>query len=108
MAKLQEAGVAEPSELHASAALAEPLDAALRALGEQVAAVHAALPPGTLLVVTSGQGDTPYGKHLLGQKYRRQQGLDGLPPWSVECEAHLASVNSTAADALCWATVKQA
>ena len=46
MAKLQEAGVAEPSELHASAALAEPLDAALRALGEQVAAVHAALQAG--------------------------------------------------------------
>ncbi len=40
------------------------------------------------------------------QKWRRQQGLDGLPPWSVESEGLLAEAMVNALHGLCFCTVK--
>ncbi|KAL4421609.1 hypothetical protein ABPG75_010900 [Micractinium tetrahymenae] len=81
--------------------------AALSALDASLAQLWEAAPAGTLLVVVTGQGDTSYSRYLQEQKWRRQQGLDGLPPWGVDCEAHLAAVNDRAMSALCFAAVKR-
>ena len=40
------------------------------------------------------------------QKWRRQQGLDGLPPWSVESEGLLAEAMVNALHGVCFCTVK--
>lgn len=80
--------------------------AALASLDASLAQLWEAAPAGTLLVVITGQGDTGYCRYLQEQKWRRQQGLDGQPPWGVECEAHLAAVNDRAMSALCFAAVK--
>ena len=43
---------------------------------------------------------------LQEQKYRRQQGLDGMPAWSPGCEEALAAANARAVCGLCFAAVK--
>lgn len=40
------------------------------------------------------------------QKYRRQQGLDDMPPWDPACEQHLAATNARAICGVCFAAVK--
>ncbi len=40
------------------------------------------------------------------QKYRRQQGLDGMPAWTPACEEVLARANMQAVRGLCFAAVK--
>ena len=55
-------------------------------------ALAAACPRGTLLIVATCHGDTADTRRLQEQAYRRARGLDGLPPWSVEGEAHLSRV----------------
>jgi len=68
------------------------LDAALAAADARVGALAAACPRGTLLIVATCHGDTADTRRLQEQAYRRARGLDGLPPWSVEGEAHLSRV----------------
>lgn len=46
-------------------------------------------------------------RYLLEQKWRRQQGLDGFPPWSPAAEAHHAAWQERVQRALCFAAVKQ-
>ena len=91
-----------------SPAAADPeLAAALSALDAHVDTLHAALPPNTLLIVATCQGDTHDTRRLQQQAYRRAQGLDGLPPWSPACEAHLDRLRERGMQALCFASVKQ-
>ena len=102
---LREAGNPEPSAESPGAVAAR--DEALAALGARVTALHGSLPAGTLLVVACGQGDTQYVRYLEEQRYRRRQDLDGLPPWTQECEEHLAAVAQRAMTGCCFVTVKQ-
>ena len=47
--------------------------------------------------------------HVLGaqeQKWRRQQGLDGLPQWSAASELQLADAMFKALRGLCFCAVK--
>lgn len=44
--------------------------------------------------------------NMQEQKWRRQQGLDGLPPWSAESEAQLAKAMVNALHGLCFCVVK--
>ncbi|PSC70139.1 small RNA degrading nuclease 5 [Micractinium conductrix] len=81
--------------------------AALASLDASLQQLWDAAPPGTLLVVVTGQGDTSYSRYLQEHKWRRQQGLGGLQAWSPECEAHLAAVQDRALSALCFAAVKR-
>ena len=41
------------------------------------------------------------------QKWRRQQGLDSLPPWSPDGEARLADAMTKALHGLCFCAVKR-
>lgn len=41
------------------------------------------------------------------QKWRRQQGLDGLPPWNTAAEEALAQAMYHALQGLCFCAVKQ-
>ena len=40
------------------------------------------------------------------QKYRRQNRLDGLPPWKPADEEALANLSNAQQQGLCWALVK--
>jgi len=53
------------------------------------------------------QGDTAETRRLRTEKYRRQAGLDGLPPWGVADEARLTRLCKEASEGLCFAVVKQ-
>ena len=44
---------------------------------------------------------------LQEQKWRRQQGLDGLPPWTTVAEEALAEAMHNALQGLCFCAVKQ-
>eukprot|EP00887_Chlorella_sp_A99_P005460 scaffold1.g5460.t1 len=83
------------------------VESALRGLDAHMEALWEGLPPGTLLIVATGQGDTPYSRHVQEQRYRRQQRLDGQPPWSPAAEADLAALQARAQRALCFAAVKR-
>jgi hypothetical protein len=48
----------------------------------------------------------PFVEFLQEQKWRRQQGLDGLPPWSVQSEEQLAKAITDALHGLCICTAK--
>ena len=48
----------------------------------------------------------PRRRFLQEHKWQRQQGLRHLPPWSPECEAHLAAACDRALAALCFAAIK--
>ncbi|KAK9820565.1 hypothetical protein WJX72_011714 [[Myrmecia] bisecta] len=79
----------------------------LATIDRQIGELHRALPPNTLLLVVTCQGDTAECRRLQEQKFRRQQGLDGLPPWSTDCEAEFARILAGATRALCFCSVKQ-
>lgn len=52
------------------------------------------------------QGDTAECRRLHKEKYRRQAGLDGLPPWDMASEGRLGELISRVSRALCFVAVK--
>lgn len=52
------------------------------------------------------QGDTAECRRLQKEKFRRQQRLDGLPPWDMASEQRLVELSTRAARGLCFCTVK--
>ena len=44
---------------------------------------------------------------LQERKLRAHQKLDGLPPWTIDCDAALTMARTRATRALCFVTVKQ-
>ncbi|GAB4821802.1 hypothetical protein N2152v2_008848 [Parachlorella kessleri] len=99
-------GQPEPSALYQSPELAAQRAAVLRVWDSRLAQLWAGLEQGSLVVVIAGQGDTLYTRYLQEQKYRRQQGLDGMPAWTPACEEVLARANMQAVRGLCFAAVK--
>lgn len=63
VAALAEAGEPFPCPGYASPEARARVEAALRALDADVGRLWAGLPPGTLLVLVTGQGDTAYSRH---------------------------------------------
>jgi len=98
------------AEAAAAAAAAEEEEeavrsaAVLRAADGHVASLLAAAPPGTLVLVLSGQGDSPAARRLLEQKFRRNQGLSG-GPWGESDEAALTLASDHAKNGLLFMTV---
>ncbi|BDA41970.1 Small RNA degrading nuclease 5 [Coccomyxa sp. Obi] len=93
-------------EREVAAADEAAMEQILKQLDERLGRIYAALPPNAMLIVAAGQGDTAEVRRLQEQKWRRQQGLDGLPPWSVESEGLLAEAMVNALHGLCFCTVK--
>lgn len=83
------------------------LASVLADLDAHVGRLESSLLPNTLLILTTCQGDTHETRRLQQQAYRRAQGLDGLPPWSPGCEAHLDRLRERGMQGLCFARVKQ-
>jgi hypothetical protein len=92
---------------HARAAVEGLPPATLASLDAHVGTLIDAAPPNTLVVVATCHGDTADTRRLQEQAYRRARGLDGLPPWSVAAEAHLAGVREAGMRALVFCRVKQ-
>ncbi len=76
-------------------------------LDAHVGEVYDALPPNSLLIVATGQGDTPECRRQQELKYRRQNGLDGLPRWSQAAEEEFSELCDRVMRGLCFAAVKQ-
>ncbi|CAL8460741.1 g272 [Coccomyxa elongata] len=93
-------------EREVAAADEAAMEQILKQLDERLGRIYAALPFNAMLIVAAGQGDTAEVRRLQEQKWRRQQALDGLPPWSVESEGLLAEAMVNALHGLCFCTVK--
>jgi RNA exonuclease 1 len=76
-------------------------------LDEHVGQLYDALPPNSLLIVATGQGDTAECRRQQELKYRRQNGLDGLPRWSQAAEEEFGELCDRVMRGLCFAAVKQ-
>lgn len=85
----------------------EALDARLRKLDGQIGEVHRALPPNSLLMVCTGQGDTAEGRRLQELQFKRQGKVDGLPRWTQADEEAFCKSNEREVVALCFCSVKQ-
>lgn len=83
------------------------LDTTLRQIDAHLSALITAAPANTLVVVVTCHGDTAETRRLQEQAWRRAQGLDHLPRWSLQAETHLASVRSAGMRGLCFCGVKQ-
>ncbi|KAK9846542.1 hypothetical protein WJX81_006260 [Elliptochloris bilobata] len=85
----------------------ERIREALRATDMRLARLHDALQPNALLLVLGCQGDTFEVRRLQEQKWRCQQKLDGLPPWSVKDEERLMQAVNAATRAMLCCAVKR-
>jgi hypothetical protein len=85
----------------------ERLQATARQLDEHIGKVYDALPANSLLIVATGQGDTAECRRQQELKYRRQNRLDGLPPWSTAAEEQFSELCDEVMRGLCFAAVKQ-
>lgn len=79
----------------------------LRSLDANIGRIYDALPPNCLMVVATGHGDTAECGRLQELKFRRQQGLDGLPRWSQDAEEQFNDFVSDVLRGLCFAAVKR-
>jgi len=82
------------------------LETTLRQIDAQLDALITAAPANTLVVVVTCHGDTAETRRLQEQAWRRAQGLDHLPRWSLQAETHLAAVRSAGMRGLCFCAVK--
>jgi hypothetical protein len=85
----------------------ERLQTTARQLDEHIGKVYDALPPNSMLIVATGQGDTAECRRQQELKYRRQNRLDGLPPWSQAAEEQFHELCDEVMRGLCFAAVKQ-
>jgi DNA polymerase III epsilon subunit-like protein len=101
-------GLAEPgSEVYANQVWAQREDLALSMADTALRVLFTAAPPGTLILVATGQGDGQYVRHVEEQRYRRRQGMgEGLPAWGPDQEAALAGLAAGAQRGLCFVSVK--
>ena len=83
------------------------LETTLRQIDAHLNVLITAAPANTLVVVVTCHGDTAETRRLQEQAWRRAQGLDHLPRWSLQAETHLASVRSAGMRGLCFCGVKQ-
>jgi hypothetical protein len=79
----------------------------LAALDHNIGSIYAALPANTLLIVATGQGDMPELRWQQELKYKREQRLDGLKPWSTADEEAFCALMEEQMRALCFCAVKQ-
>uniref|UniRef100_A0A7S3QVQ8 Exonuclease domain-containing protein n=1 Tax=Dunaliella tertiolecta TaxID=3047 RepID=A0A7S3QVQ8_DUNTE len=82
------------------------LEEKLRELDAAVARVWAALPPNTLLLLTSAHGDIGEADRIREQRAKRMA-IEGAEPWGPADQAMFATVCTREARGLAWAAVKQ-
>ncbi|KAK9835492.1 hypothetical protein WJX74_001422 [Apatococcus lobatus] len=82
------------------------VDCILQRLVGRVKLLVDAAPPNTLLLMTTCQGNTAKCRWLQEQKYKRQQGLEGCEPWTVNDENFLSATNAKMSQAFVFCRVK--
>lgn len=85
----------------------EALKQQLMRLDAALGALTSGLPRNALLIVATGQGDTPEARRQQELKIRRQQGLDGLPPWSTADDEAYSAMLEREMMGLCFCMVKR-
>lgn len=95
----------------ATAALQQLNEAALQrrlaAMDKHIGHIFEALPVNALLVVATGQGDTPGLSHLYEMRSKGQQRVPGVPAWSFDDEARFSEQSEAEMKALCFCAVKK-
>jgi hypothetical protein len=71
-----------------------------------VGEVWEGLPRNTLLLVSTGQGDTAEVRRQQEMKAKRMARLEGLPVWSTADEAALSLLIDQEMQALCFCAIK--
>jgi RNA exonuclease 1 len=85
----------------------QQLHSKLAALDRHVGSIYAALPPNALLIVATGHGDMPELRRQQELKYKREQRLDGMRPWSTADEEAFCRTMEEQMRALCFCAVKR-
>lgn len=81
-------------------------DAALMDVDAIVGKVWEALPPGGMLVLATGVGDSPRLRTLQERKWKRAQGVGPWGAWTDEAEAELRAAADRARTGMVYAGVK--
>ena len=81
-------------------------DAALMDVDAVVGNVWEAMPPGGMLVVATGVGDSPRLRTLQERKWKRAQGIGPWGEWTDEAEVALRSAADRARTGMVYAGVK--
>ena len=81
-------------------------DAALADLDQNINLIWQNLPTGSMLILLTGVGNTPYVKTLQERKWKRAQGLGPWGKWTEEAEAELRKEADRARRGMVWAGVK--
>jgi hypothetical protein len=85
----------------------QQLQTKLAALDSHISTIYAALPQNALLIVATGHGDMPELRRQQELKYKREQRLDGLKPWSTADEEAFCRMMEQQMRALCFCAVKR-
>lgn len=76
-------------------------------LDARIGAIWKSLPPNTLLIVATGQGDTSESKRQIELKYKRQNGIDDMKPWTPKDEDKLAEYLDQQIKCICCCAIKE-
>jgi hypothetical protein len=85
----------------------QALQSKLAALDRHIGIIYAALPANALLIVATGHGDMPELRRQQEMKYKREQRLDGMRPWSTADEEAFCRVMEQQMRTLCFCAVKR-
>lgn len=85
----------------------QQMQSKLAALDQHIGSIYAALPQNALLIVATGHGDMPELRWQQELKYKREQRLDGLRPWSTADEEAFCALTEQQLRALCFCAVKR-
>lgn len=85
---------------------ATEIESKLSEISKIVSDVHSAAPTHTLILISTGHGDTTSAIRALSDRSRRQAGLDSSKPWTPEDESQWAQLSNHVVQGLLFAVVK--
>ena len=83
------------------------VDSILDSIDRRIAEIYDHVEPNTLVIVTSGHGNTATVKKMMEERHKRKQGVFDLPSWSDWCEDLLTRTVNEAKRGLCFVSMKQ-
>ena len=78
----------------------------LRTMDERIGLMHDSLPANTMMIVLSGQGNTPYVKFLQNLRHRCRKCTAKPGLWDEACEKRLIEAMKKAAETMCFISIK--
>lgn len=83
------------------------IDSILVTIDRRIAEIYDHVEPNTLVMVTSGHGNTAMVKKMMEERHKRKQGVFDLPGWTDWCEELLTQSVNEAKRGLCFVSMKQ-